>query len=466
MALPLRPHQVEAFAHYLKHKRTADISDPGCGKTAPACVYAAYLWEVNGIKTMWTMPKSLLAKNKKELLDFTDLKENQVVIVDGTPKERLEQISNPDGVVFLMGFKRLYDDWENFKKIQPKINAVFADEIHMGGLKRPDSKSTTSFFKCMSKMEYFLAMSGTLIDGRLDSCYATIKVIEPRYYYNHNSFMSQHALTDDYGKVVMWMGHDKLGRIFGRHCFRRTFKEVYGEEAKVMFKTEVELDSKSHKAYKEFEEKAILELDSAIAALLKNEIGVLEGTNEAVSALRCRQIMQHPHHFGILEEDELTGKEEAIQVHVEDCLNSNKPIIIFSCYQPEQERLVRLLTKWGMKVGLINGNVPTEKRAQIDRDFQSGKLNAIVGSPATAAVGFNWGHCDLVIFTSIDYQDVNFVQAYKRTIRGTRTTYVRIYVLGYRNSLDNKVFFIVDTKSRNRHMVDPTYEKLNLSGLR
>lgn len=465
MPFPLRPLQVQALAHYMANPRTADISDPGTGKTAPACVYAQYLHETFGAKTIWAMPKSLLRKNKKEMLAFTDLTDRQIVIVDGTPAQRMKQLGDKAGVVFLMGYRRFVDDWEMILQMHPEINCLMADEIHMGGFKNPTNRGCGQLFKAMRKIKYFLAMSGTLIDGRLDSCYSTIHIIEPRYYANHYSFLAQHCLKDDYGNVIGWLNHEKLGRIFLRHCFRKTFEEVYGKEAKVLLKEVVQMDDKTRKAYKEFEELATLELDAVIAAELNNESGFLEGVNPAVNAMRCRQIMQHPHHFGLLKEDELTGKEEAIQIHVEDHLNSKKPLVIFSAFVPEQVRLVKLLTSWGLRVGLINGTVSGTQRSKIDEDFQAGRLDAVVASPATASVGFNWGHCDHVIFASLDYQDVNFVQAYRRMIRGVRSTALRITVLEYEDSVDNRVFRIVDTKSRNKSKVDSTYEQLNLAAL-
>lgn len=466
MAFPLRPKQIEALAHYMQHERTADISDPGTGKTAPACVYIQYLYETFNAKSIWAMPKSLLRKNRDEILAFSDLKPEQVVIIDGTPKQRAKQLDNDEAVVFLMGFRRFTDDWKIQLERHPTINALIMDEIHMGGFKSPTNKSTAQLFAAMRKIKYFLAMSGTLIDGRLDSCYATIHIIEPRYYANHYSFLAQHCVKDEFGNITGWFNHEKIGRIFIRHCFRRTFEEVYGPEAKVFIKQKVEMDPVSRVAYEEFAAKACLELDEAYAAELDQLSGFLESPNGAVAAMRSYQIMQHPHHFGILkDEEELTGKEEAIFIHCQDHINTGKPLLIFSALIPEQERLARLLTKWGLRVGLINSNTPPAKRAQIDQDFIAGRLDAVVGSPGCMAVGFNWGHVDHVIFPSLDFADINFVQAYKRTIRGVRSCAVRITILEYYDSIDNRRFRIIDAKSRNRHKVDPTYEELNLAGL-
>ena len=60
----LREKQVEQLKFYASHPKCLDLSDPGTGKTPPCCVYAYMNSEVWGKRTLWSMPKSLLKKNK------------------------------------------------------------------------------------------------------------------------------------------------------------------------------------------------------------------------------------------------------------------------------------------------------------------------------------------------------------------------------------------------------------------
>ncbi|MBC7737903.1 MAG: hypothetical protein H7245_11970, partial [Candidatus Saccharibacteria bacterium] len=130
----------------------------------------------------------------------------------------------------------------------------------------------------------------------------------------------------------------------------------------------------------------------------------------------------------------------------------------------QQERLVEICKKMGFRVGLINGNVSTAKRGDIDEAFQRGELDIVVVSPATASVGFNWGHLDTVIFMSIDFMDSSFLQGYRRAMRGVRTSPLLIYVMEYENSVDQRIFKIVEIKSAMAVEVDPTQVVVKLSG--
>lgn len=451
----LRKYQVEDLAFYIKNPKCLNLSCPGTGKTPSVCVYAEYLWTRQKCKTIWTMPKSLLRKNYDELLRFTNFTASDVVIVDGSPKEREAQMRSL-GKIFLMGFKRFSDDWSNLKKLHPEINAIFVDESHMG-FKSHDSQRTKQLFLAMRKMDIFVAMSGTMIAGRLDSCFPVIQVVEPRYYANHYSFMAQHAIVDEYGQVMCWQNHEKLGRIFKRHGIRRSFESVFGNQAPVIITEKVDMSPKQRAAYVEFEDKAILELKD----------DYLEGGNPAVAAMRCRQIMQVPESFGLCK-NETIGKDEALEVHLEDHVNNGEPLLIYAVFQDEHKRLVELCEKYGFKVGMINGSVPSSKRSDIDKAFRDGRLNCLVASPATAAVGFNWqylGNKELnhVIFTSLDYENVSFTQAYKRAIRDVRKQALRVTVLEYANSIDQQIFEIVKRKSKDLNKVDQTYAILDIS---
>jgi hypothetical protein len=458
MPLALRPHQIDDLGFYINNERWMNLSDPGTGKTPSVCVYIEYLAKHKDCITLWSMPKGLLVKNKDELHEFTNLKDDEVIIIDGTPKQRQKQMESPNAKVFLMGFKRFADDWKTLKDLHPKVNCHLIDEVHMG-FKTADSQRTKSLFRAMRKLKYFGVMSGTLIDGRLDSCYPTIHIIEPRYYVSHYNFTMQHGIFDENGQIIMWTGHDKIGRIFLRHGIRRTFAEVYGKEDPVIQTDWCEMTPKQQKAYDDFERDAMLELDDYLESI---ENDVLEGFEPGVKSIRSRQIMAHPETFGIIKEGELTGKDERLVVHLEDHKNNGEPLLIYSVLQPEQDRIYKLCQKMGFRVGLINGTVSAKKRSEIDKAFRKGDLDIVVASPETTAVGYNWRHLNHIIFASIDYKNTNFVQGYRRAIREKRDRALLVTVLGYKCKVERGVFRIVNAKSRLLNKVDSTYEILTI----
>src|SRR5690606_32716920 len=153
---------------------------------------------------------------------------------------------------------------------------------------------------------------------------------------------------------------------------------------------------------------------------------------------------------------EAPGKDERLKIHLADAKANGEALIIYAVLVPEQERIFKLVQQEGLSAGLINGSVPGPQRAKIDEDFRAGPIQIVVASPKTAAVGFNWAHVDHVVFASMSYEDDDFLQAYRRAMRGTRTKPLRITVLQYEDSIDQRILQIVERKSGLSHCIDQT----------
>lgn len=428
------------MAFHISQERSLNLSDPGTGKTPTACVYMQYLNRVKGAKIAFVMPKSLMKKNREEMFNFTDFTEEEVQIVSGlSPAKRMEKYQDEKIQVFIMNFTTFVNEWRN---LPSATNALVVDEFHMG-YKTDGSKRTQEFYKAMQVIKYFLGMTGTLIDGRLDSAYPAIRVINPRYYFNYNQFKAIHGIYDMWGTLTGWRNHQRLAAILSKHAVAVKFKDAYANSPEPVIISQVcEMDPTHYNLYKEFEEKALLELEDKY----------LEAEGGGVHQLRCRQILEAPESVEIKNNFEL-GKDEALKVYLEDATNNHKPLIIFSVFRAEQERLKKLCEEYGFKVELMNGEASEKKRGQIDQDFRSGKIDIVIGSPEVMSVGFNWQHVDTVIFVSIDYKDSNFKQAMQRADRGTREYPLKVIRLYYDTAVEARLWNIIQRKRKDSEKV-------------
>lgn len=452
MTLELRDYQVTDLAFAMSRPRTLNLSDPGTGKTPPACLYMYWLWSTKGARTAWSMPKSLLKKNRDELLLWSEFDEGDVIIVDGPPKKRDEQMRS-EAKVFLMGFDCFSRNWQTLKEYHPDLDAHVSDEIHLG-YGGPTSKRTTQMLEAMESLTYFLGMTGTVINGRLSSVFPSIQVIEPGLYpHGYEQFQAYHAVVDSYGRVVSWMNTKRISEFLRRNAVRHTFEAAYGPEAKEIIHEVCAMAPEQREAYDEFAEEGLLELEESW----------LDGSLPGVNYIRCRQLMEHPQTFGPpLESIKLTGKEDRLLIHLEHSVQTGEPLVIFAALQPQQTRLVELCKKYKLRTGLINGTVSSKRRFAIDEAFRAGELDVVVASPATAGIGFNWSHVNRMIFMSVDPMDSSFVQGYRRAIRGQRDCPLLIYLMEYEDSMDQRMFEIIDRKSKLSNDVDQSKERLDL----
>ena len=458
----LRPYQIADLAFHIANPKSLNLSEPSTGKTPTLCALTQYIWQEHATKAAWAQPKSLMKKNRDELLRFTDFAPEEVVIVDGTPKQVVEQCKNPDAKVFVMGFDR----YSQIHELLP-TRALIADEIHKGwgGDK---SKRTLGFYEANRKNHWFIGMTGTLVNGRLDSAYPAIHAIEPRYYPSYESFIWYHAVKDLDNKIIGWKNTHKLSKILGRHGIRHTFEEVYGKQAKVIITEPVHLSERHRALYDKFEADAILELDKFF----------IDGTEPGVGFIRARQIMEHPNQFPDLTNpghwtdilsDEIPGKEERLELHLTDHVRTGKPLVVFSSMVPQQERILKMMRSMGIKAELLNGRVPAKKRAEIDVSFREGELQMLVCSPEVADVGFNWQfwgteEVDHVIFMTLNFMDTTFLQAFRRFIRGLRKKALLITIMEYQNCpVEQRIFEIVRRKSVLGNQVDSSRPIFDLS---
>ena len=510
----LRDYQIADLAYMIANPKCMLLGDPGTGKTPPVCVMMFHIWQTHKKRTVWVMPMSLLDKNKDEIHRFTPLTDKQVVIVtdpkkltdgqrtlmeaikcgvltkpesckgpqktslgrlikEGLVEHRRGQLLLTDNgvaalsgvpreflrdepVIYLMGFQRFAMSWHHFPK---DVKAMFIDEFHLG-FGGHNSNRTQQMYLFNEKLDWYVPMTGTLINGRLDTAYPAIHCIEPLYYPSHDAFMNYHAFLDEYDRPIWWQNHEKLSEILGRHGIRRTFEMVYGKSKVVILPEVVTMSEPHRKMYDELHEDAYLELEDFF----------VDGTLPGVNTIRCRQLMEHPNNFPNLLNlggfvDTLPGEEPAklarLRILIQEHIATNTPIVIFSSLIPQQKQVAKILEEYKVSYGMMNGETSPKERSRIDQDFRAARIQALICSPPIAGVGYNWQfwgdhEVEHVMFLTLDYQDTSFAQAIRRFERGPRKTSLRVSIFQYRKSIDQRVMEIVRVKSKLANMVDAT----------
>ena len=454
-SLSLRDYQAKHLGFYLSQKRSLSLEEAGVGKTIPACLWA--YTKSKDDRVIWAMPKSLLVKNYEELLLWSNLEPHQIMLIDGSPVQRKKQMDNSDARVFLMGFTAFADNWPYLRERYPNCVHLVVDELHMGfsnhgaqDYRNADkywgTARTAKMYEYMKKGGDYLGMTGTFIAGRLTSAYPSISLINPLYYGTFDNFIHWHAILDDYGKPFMWKNHERLQQIIDTHSRSYTYEQAYGKENKEVFVEYCTMGKKQFQAYQEMEQRGIVELDDMMLE---------DSENPGVNLLRCFEIMQTPEKYG-LPINKVDGKEAHLSNHFEEAKMNGTSIIVFEVRVGAHQKIAELVRKTGLNAGIMNGNVIGAARTRIDVAFRSGRLDVLVCSPEVAGVGFNWGHCDLIIFNSLDFQDTTFTQNIRRAMRGVRDKVLRIIVLEYRKSIDRRIQMGIYRKSVDRAKVERT----------
>jgi hypothetical protein len=461
----LRPDQIADLSFYMREPRCLNLGEPGTGKTGSVVVNQFYRATQLGMRTAWVMPKQLIAKNLREICEFTPFTSLDIAEIDGSTSKKKRALRS-SAKILLLGPDRLKLVADN---LPSDVRALDVDEIHMcfGGA---ESGRTNTFYEVMSRMEQSVFMTGTLVNGRLDTAFPAINVIDPRYYpLGYQSFLADHAHLDNYGNPYAWHSHDRIRQILGKHAIYRTFKSVFGEQEIVPQVEWLKMNDKQRELYDTFAEQAYLELEDFM----------INGTLPGVATIRARQIMEHPNQFPNLMDKSLPpvdicpgerpAKLDALEIHFEDHRRLRTPVMVFSSLVPQQHEIAALGRRMGLRTAFMGGETSASERNEIDQGIMAGKYDLLSASPKVCTVGFNWQfwgdqEIDHVINANSGYWDSDITQGYKRAIRQKRSKPLRITTMAYLDSVDPRIMAIVERKSRDAHLVEPTRDVWRFEG--
>lgn len=470
----LRPDQIDDLAALIANPKMAVLHDPAVGKTPTVCAFTQYCWEYKGLAAAWTQPVALMKKNRDEMLDCTNFKPEDLVLVQGPPKVRQKLMKGP-GKVFFFSADGFANEWEDLKWYHPELGLVVCDELHLY-FRGHTARRTQNWYRACRAMKAVVPVTGSLLRGKLSSAYPTIHVLAPHIYGSYEAFMAQHALVDEYGNTYGWTNHEKLSQVLKQISIRRTFESVHGVEKPFINVIKCQMNPTQRDKYKDWHELGLIELSDQF----------MESKGGGASWIRALQIMAHPESvrlptrwdedgkpiawkvYNLIGKTEKNGKDEILKMYIQDHLESGDPLVIYAALIPEQLRIRNLIQEMGGKVGLVNSTVLGPQRQQIDIDFRNGALQFVVGSPATCSTGFNWQdvagkELGRILFSSMSPDDTDFTQAYKRGIRRKRTTPLEVVVLEYEDSLDQRIFQIIETKSKEANKVDETNAEVKIA---
>jgi hypothetical protein len=469
--MELRPDQLQDFAKLYHKKRFIHRGDPGTGKTPTICCLQKARWTEHGQGTVWPMPRKLMRKNYDEAMAWGGWNVGDVVLVN----TQNDIIKNPNAKVFICGYDRFRLSWE---KLPKHVRSIDIDEWHKG-FGGHESKRTQALYEfCELRVRddgWFVPMTGTAYNGSPDSVYPLLQIIVPTYYGTLKSFQNIHHIIDPFtGKILGYDGLEVLEDILTSISIVRRWADIHGPEEVVPQIVRVEMSDRQRVAYDKFKDEGLLELEQFF----------VDGTKPGVAFIRSRQLMEHPNFFpnlaGLAQfeisgakfdqyvdvcPDELPGKLELFELDCERHLAAGTPFVAYSAMVPQQEQLLAVAQRVGLTAALLNGDTTQAEGERIDREFKAGRLQCIIASPIVADCGFNWqdwGNQEVneCIFVSLPYQDTAIAQAYKRFMRRTRLTALRIKLYAYIDSLDAHIMRLTKRKSVEAAVVEPGRQPL------
>jgi len=123
-----------------------------------------------------------------------------------------------------------------------------------------------------------------------------------------------------------------------------------------------------------------------------------------------------------------------------------KPIVIFTAFRPDTDRVSRILWAEGFDVYKLNGSTPKKKRPELIRQFQKGQCDIFVCQIKAGGVGTDLWKANSAIIYSMGYSFIDWDQALSRLDHHLKKSSSKFFLLSCLNTVDEELYDLVLNK--------------------
>ena len=426
----------------------------GLGKTLQAIAFIQSEVEDNENKQpcLVVCPTSVVYNWKDEIEKFAP--SLNCIVISGNKNHRDEQKQNiQDTDVVITSYALIRRDLEDYEKI--KFRYCFLDEAQF--IKNFNSLSAHSV-KSINAQNKF-ALTGTPIENSLTELWSIFDFIMPGYLLNHSAFSRK------YEAPIVKDGSSEALQELNNHVkpfiLRRTKLEVAKDlPPKIEHRISVEMTEEQKKVYLAYlrEAKGELEEDIESKGFNKSKFKILS------ILTRLRQICCDPSTF-IENYNGGSGKMEALDEILENSLEENHRILIFSQFTRVLKNISNRLEDKGINFMYLDGSTKAEKRVEMVKNFNEGDAQVFLISLKAGGTGINLTGADMVIHFDPWWNPAVEAQATDRTHRIGQKKTVEVIKLIARGTIEEKIFKLQQKKKQISESVinDETGAELFLS---
>ncbi len=353
--------------------------DMGLGKTLQVIT----LLEARKKQTLIICPASLVYNWESEINKFAPDLSVMTILGDKKKREKL-LLQSDEYHVILTSYDLLKRDIDDFEK--KEYEYVIIDEAQY--IKNPTTLVSESVKRLKGKHRF--ALTGTPIENRLSDLYSIFDFIMPGYLSDYRTFKKKYeepiVLSND--EVVL----NRFRNIASPFILRREKEDVLKDlPPKMENVIYVNMTEEQQKLYDARMNALRLELAG------KNEKEFAEDRLKVLAELtRIRQICCNPdicyenYHGG-------SGKMDTCIELVENAIEGEHRILIFSQFVQMLSRIYDELEKRGIDVLMLSGKNTKEERRRMVEEFQNEKVPVFLISLKAGGTGLNLTAADIVI---------------------------------------------------------------------
>ncbi len=402
--------------------------DMGLGKTIQTIATLLYLIENGYIKNriVVIVPTSLLSNWEKELEKFAP--SLSFFSYYGVNRE----IQQSD--ILLTSYDIARRDSEKLKKL--KIDCLIIDEAQK--IKNADtaiSKSVKSF-----KAKYKIALSGTPVENNLSELWSIFDFALPKYLKSLKEFVKNYAQAIEINKDRQKI--EKLKQITAPFMLRRlkTDKAIIDDlPEKIVIDEYATMTKEQASLYQSVVDDSLKEMDESNAKGLIFKL-----------IISLKQICNHPRNFDKKSppNNELSGKTQLLMTLLENILQKDEKVLIFTQYVEMGDILAELIQKELFTVPLyLKGGMSKKSREETVEKFHTdNRYKVFILSLKAGGTGLNLTAANHVIHYDLWFNPAVENQATDRAFRIGQTKKVTVHRFITKNSFEEKIDKMIQAK--------------------
>ncbi|MCD8151494.1 MAG: SNF2 helicase associated domain-containing protein [Clostridiales bacterium] len=409
--------------------------DMGLGKTLQiiALLLSAKERSVTEAPTSLVVaPASLVFNWGEEFARFAP--EMKILLITGTQKERQEKIAAcREYDVAVTSYDLLKRDINLYEEITFEYEVI--DEAQY------IKNHTTAAAKAVKviKSRYHFALTGTPIENRLSELWSIFDFLMPGFLYTYEVFRRE--METPIVKYQDEQAMQRLQKMTGPFILRRlkenVLKDLPDKLEEVRY---VQFDAKQQQLY----DGQVLHMRRLIASqdaaeFNRNKLAVL------TELMRLRQICCDPSLCFESYQGE-SAKADACMDLIQIAIDGGHRMLLFSQFTSMLDILQGRLDNANIPYYTITGSTSKQKRLELVKDFNAGNVPVFLISLKAGGIGLNLIGADVVIHYDPWWNVAAQNQATDRAHRIGQTKKVTVFKLIVRNSIEEKILALQETK--------------------
>ena len=418
-------HQKITTLFLLKNKRAFVLNEMGTGKTLSAlwaCDILLYSEKIRRVLVISPLSTMKAVWGKELLMNLTHRKFS---IAHGTKQIRLGALKQSTQFVVINhdGIKILEDEI-----IAEQFDVIIIDELTA-------FKSNSERTKCMKRIadaQYMSknrkrkrdgavwGMTGEITPNAPVEAFYQCQIVNPQAEFLPKFYGQFRDATMQQLNEMLWVAKPIAPQIVGmvtKPAIRFTRDECLDLPDTTYQELEIELTPEQTAYYVKMRQQAMIEMES----------GLISAANAAVQLNKLLQISA-----GAVKANDGSIFEIGCKPRIDALMDifegtPNKKLVVFATYRASIELLHRELTKRGVKVACIHGDVPQNLRASHIERFQTGDLEILILQPQSSAHGITLTAASSIVWFSLIPSNELHQQGNARIVRAGQTRKTFIY---------------------------------------